>query len=614
MKIFTLFEKHTLPFPGGAYTLGAFLVGLTLALREFLLPGFQIPILVIFVPAILVTATLGGFRAGLLSAVVACAGADYFLIPPLFSWKLPTDNAAMDLASLAVTGLAVSAVCAVLRRAIQQSEAVKSELTESEKKFRGLIDQASDAFFLYDGTGRLLEVNRQACESLGYTREELLHLTVFDIEKNLDRTDAVRLWNESKLGSPRTVEGCHRRKDGSDFPVEVRLCAYHFAGQKLQLALARNIAERKRADEALRTQANLLKQSFDAIILWQFDGVIETWNAGAEKLYGYSEHEAVGCVTHDLLATIFPKPWAEIRAELIEKGIWEGEMRHHTRDGQEVIVSARKQLIRGADGVARVLETNRDITERKQDEQHLRTMRDELAHVGRLNELGQVSAGIAHELNQPLTAMMNYSNVARRLIETKDAANMEKASEAIAKATDQAQRAGMIIRRMRSFIEKRETHRASEDINSIVDDAVALALIGANADGITTDLRLEADLPPVFVDRLQIQQVLVNLIRNAVDAMAETPQRVLTLSTSRSSVDGVEVSVSDTGPGLPKEVADRIFMPFFTTKPGGMGIGLVISQSIVEAHGGQITVETKPGHGALFRFTVPVAIGTGAVQ
>jgi two-component system sensor kinase FixL len=203
--------------------------------------------------------------------------------------------------------------------------------------------------------------------------------------------------------------------------------------------------------------------------------------------------------------------------------------------------------------------------------------------------------------------MMNYSNVARRLIETNDASNMEKASEAIAKATDQAQRAGMIIRRMRSFIEKRETRCAIEDINSIMADAIALALIGAMGDGITTDLRLEADLPPVYVDRLQIQQVLVNLIRNAVDAMADSQQRVLTLSTARTAVNRVEVTVSDTGPGLPKDVADRIFMPFFTTKPGGMGIGLVISQSIVEAHGGQIAVETKPGQGAVFRFTVPCA-------
>jgi two-component system sensor kinase FixL len=160
---------------------------------------------------------------------------------------------------------------------------------------------------------------------------------------------------------------------------------------------------------------------------------------------------------------------------------------------------------------------------------------------------------------------------------------------------------------MRSFIEKRETHRAAESINAIVDDAIALALIGAHAEGITTDLQLGADLPPVYVDRLQIQQVLVNLIRNAVDAMAHSPRRVLTLSAACNAGTGVEITVRDTGPGLPKEVMDRIFMPFFTTKTGGMGIGLVISQSIVEAHGGQISVASKPGEGAVFRFSLPVA-------
>jgi PAS domain S-box-containing protein len=395
MSIHSLFQKHSLPFPGGAFTLGFVLVGLTLSVRGFLLPGFQIPILVMFVPAILVTSTLGGFRAGLFATVVACASADYVLIPPLYTWSIPTGNAAMDLASLAVTGIVVAAVCSILRGAIQESEAAKLELAKSEEKFRSLIDQASDAFFLHDESGRFLEVNRQACDSLGYTREELLRMNVFDVEMLADEATVRQAWKETAPGNPRTLEGCHRRKDGTEFPVEARLCAYHLGGQKLQLALVRDISERKRAEDALRTQANLLKQSFDAIIVWKFDGAIESWNAGAEKLYGFSESEAVGRITHDLLGTVFTEPWEEIRAELIEKGNWEGEIRHHTRDGREVIVSARKQLIIDGEGVARVLETNRDITERKQDEKHLRIMRDELAHVGRLNELGQVSAGIA---------------------------------------------------------------------------------------------------------------------------------------------------------------------------------------------------------------------------
>lgn len=879
MNAFRLFQKHSLPIPGGAYSLGLILVVLTLALRTFLLPGFQIPILVIFVPAILATSTLGGFRAGLFATVFACVSADYVLIPPFFSLTIPSGNAEMDLVSLAVTGLVTSAVCAILRSAIQQSEAAKAELAralqaadrlaqeqnrtemalrdslerlekvldnqtvgamfwdlntgamvdanktfldlmgysrsdleerrlfwqnltppeyldvsraevekflatgrvgpyekeyfckdgsrkwllfagsslggnqcvefcvdisarkkaeaalrESEEKFRSLIDQASDAFFLHDENGRFLEVNRQACDSLGYTRDELLRMSIFDVQRDLDRAEAQRDWNAAEPGNPRTIEGCYRRKDGTEFPVETRLCAYHLGGQKLQLALVRDVSERKRAGEALRTQANLLMQSFDAIIVWRLDGVIEWWNAGAENLYGFSANEAVGKETHSLLSTTFPRPWAEIRAELIDKGSWEGELQHRTREGDVVIVSARKQLVRDSHGVERVLETNRDITEkkrseaalrqseeryrllhetmrdafvqtdmdgtildlndafcdmlgysadelraisyrdltperwhgvdaaqvsgsvltrgysdvyekefrrkdgaafpvelrvmlsrdaggrpetmwaivrdlteRKQYEEHLRTMRDQLAHVGRVSELAQVSAGIAHELNQPLAAMMNYSNVAKRLIATREIAHLERAQRAMAKAADQAERAGVIIRRMRGFIEKRDTKRTLENVNIIVEEAVALGLLGTQGDGITTDLQLGDDLPLVYVDRVQIQQVIVNLMRNAIEAMAQSPRREITLATTLNAENEVVISVGDTGPGLSKEAVDRIFMPFFTTKPGGMGIGLVISQSIFEAHGGRITVDSNPGRGALFQCRLPAA-------
>jgi two-component system sensor kinase FixL len=757
MNAFRLFQKHSLPMPGGAYSLGLILVVLTLALRVFLLPGFQIPILVIFVPAILATSTLGGFRAGLFATVFACVSADYVLIPPFFSLTIPSENVATDLVSLAVTGLVTAAVCAVLRRAIQQSEAAKAELAsalraadrlaqeqrktelalrdslerlekvldnqtvgatfwdmntgamidanktfldlmgydrsdleerrlfwqnltppeylevsraevekflatgrvgpyekeyfckdgsrkwllfagsslggnqcvefcvdisarkkaeaalrESEEKFRSLIDQASDAFFLHDENGRFLEVNRQACDSLGYARDELLRMSVFDVQVDLDRAGAQR--EAAEPGDPRTIEGCYRRKDGTEFPVETRLCAYHLGGQKLQLALVRDVSERKRASEALRTQANLLMQSFDAIIVWRLDGVIEWWNTGAEYLYGYSANEAVGKETHSLLSTTFPKPWPEIRAELIENGSWEGELQHRTRDGDVVTVSARKQLVRDSHGIERVLETNRDITEKKrsevslrQYEEHLRTMRDQLAHVGRVSELAQVSAGIAHELNQPLAAMMNYSNVAKRLIATKDVAHLERAQDAVAKAADQAERAGLIIRRMRGFIEKRNTRRTLENINIVVEEAVALGLLGTQGDGITTDVQLGDGLPLVYVDRVQIQQVVVNLMRNAIEAMAQSPRREITLATTLNAENEVVISVGDTGPGLSKEAADRIFMPFFTTKQGGMGIGLVISQSILEAHGGRLTVDSSPGCGALFQCRLPAA-------
>ena len=246
----------------------------------------------------------------------------------------------------------------------------------------------------------------------------------------------------------------------------------------------------------------------------------------------------------------------------------------------------------------------RDVTEERKNEARLECLRSDLIQAGRLNELGQISAGLAHELNQPLAAMLNYSNLAKRLISSREPALLENAYNAISKATDQAVRASEIILRMRAFIEKRETNRALEHINEILEGAVALGLVGGPSANTTTRLALAPDLPLVFVDRVQIQQALVNLLRNAVEAMVDSPRRELTLTTTAIDNGAVEVSVTDTGPGIPKEIADKLFMPFVTTKPGGMGIGLLISQSIIEAHGGRIQVISNPGGGTTVRVTL----------
>jgi two-component system sensor kinase FixL len=759
MKLFQLFHKQDLPIPGGAYTLGALLVVATLALRVLLLPGFQIPILVIFVPAILATSTLGGFRPGLVATALACTLADYVLLPPFFAWTHPVSDAAMDLASLAVTGIATAGICALLRKAIQQSEAAKAELAralheadrlsieqqKTEKALREslvrlekvLDNQTVGAVFWDMNTGLMVDANKTFLDTTGYSEDDVTSRRLFwynltppeymeasraEVERFLQTgrfgpyekeyfcKDGSRKWllfAGSSLGDNQCIEFCvdisARKKaerelvesetrlravldtlpsavffadtdgrvveanrstrevwgdapmfvDTADLssvykgwwpdtgkPVEslewpmskavrgetvrnavieirdfdgthkfIRVFAAPVRGPDGEnfgaVAVNEDISEQRRAEEALQRQANLLMQSFDAIIVWRLDGAIEWWNTGAEKLYGYSAAEAIGQETHSLLATDFLQPWAEIQTQLVESGSWEGELRHRTRDGGEVVVSARKQLLRDADGTIRVLETNRDVTERTQYEAHLRVMRDQLAHVGRLSELAQVSAGIAHELNQPLAAMMNYSNLAKRLIANPDSTHLERALDAIAKATEQAERAGLIIRRMRGFIEKRETNRVDENVNAIVEEAVALGLLGTQGDGITTELNLGENLPPICVDRVQIQQVIVNLMRNAIEAMAHSPQRTLTLSTSCSVENEVVISIRDTGPGLSKDYADRLFMPFFTTKPGGMGIGLVISHSIIEAHGGRLTVESEPGLGANFECRLP---------
>ncbi len=249
----------------------------------------------------------------------------------------------------------------------------------------------------------------------------------------------------------------------------------------------------------------------------------------------------------------------------------------------------------------------RDITEKKRTEARAQTLQSELEHVDRLSAMGQLSSALAHELNQPLSAVMNYVNAARRRLKTIEDAATEKVSELLEKAVNETERAGQIIHRLRGFLEKREPIHVAEDLNEIVKDAVALGQGGATYDNVELLLSLEPDLPAVIADRVQIEQVLVNLLRNAVEAMEASPTRKVTISTYLKGPKFAEIAVTDTGPGIPDEVAARLFEPFVTTKKKGMGVGLSICRTIVEAHGGQLWMTPNPEGGTIFRFQLPLA-------
>jgi two-component system sensor kinase FixL len=291
---------------------------------------------------------------------------------------------------------------------------------------------------------------------------------------------------------------------------------------------------------------------------------------------------------------------------------WRDEFRVYRPDGSVRWIAAVGRLVRDADGTPRTMYgVNYDITEQKtaeakirQSEARTQSLKEQLMHVGRISELSQVSAGIAHELNQPLAAMLNYSATAKRLIAKKDQTAFEAAAKAITQAGTQAMRAAEIIRRMRDFVEKRAPKRAPDDINAIVREAAELGLIGAKADGIEIDFHLEPGLPAVTADRVQIEQVLINLMHNAMDAMAAAPVRHLTLATRRNR-QAIEVIVTDTGHGIPDHLADMLFQPFVTTKETGMGIGLAISREIIKAHDGEIAASSHEGL-TTFRFSLPL--------
>jgi two-component system sensor kinase FixL len=246
----------------------------------------------------------------------------------------------------------------------------------------------------------------------------------------------------------------------------------------------------------------------------------------------------------------------------------------------------------------------RDLTERQAAEGRLQELQSELLHVSRLSAMGEMASSLAHELNQPLSAISNYLRGGRRLLEAEN--RDSRALPAIDKAADQALRAGEIIRRLRNFIAGSEGDRNEVSLNGLLEEASELGLVGAHERSIDTHVALSPAIDAVVVDRVQIQQVVLNLLRNAMEAMEDSPRRELHLASCAADDGMAMVSVADTGPGISPEIADRLFQPFVTTKGGqGMGVGLSICRGIIEAHGGRIWMEPNPSGGTIFRFTLP---------
>jgi signal transduction histidine kinase len=245
------------------------------------------------------------------------------------------------------------------------------------------------------------------------------------------------------------------------------------------------------------------------------------------------------------------------------------------------------------------------LLQRERGQQRIRELQTELQHLARVTTMGQTASMLAHEINQPLSATTNYLEAIRRVLEKENSPTVQKAGEMLKKASAQVHRAGEIVKRLRRFMGKEETERNPENVETLVTDAVSL--LGSLGEAARLKTEIASGLPPVMVDRVQIQQVLVNLARNAVEAMNGLDRRELKFVAVRQDATLVRVSVADTGPGLPDTVAKQLFKPFVSTKPNGMGVGLSICRAILLDHGGKIWVEPNPGGGTVFHFTMPVA-------
>ena len=249
----------------------------------------------------------------------------------------------------------------------------------------------------------------------------------------------------------------------------------------------------------------------------------------------------------------------------------------------------------------------RDLTEHQQTQAQFQELQSELVHMSRLSAMGEMASALAHELNQPLAAISNYMKGSRRLLAASSDPNRSKIEGALDRAAEQAIRAGQIIRRLRDFVSRGESEKRVESLSKLIEEAGALGLSGAREQGVQLRFNLNPAHDSVLVDRVQIQQVLVNLFRNALEAMAHSPQRELIASNARVADDMIEVAIFDTGPGIPDDVMSNLFQTFYTTKETGMGVGLSISRSIVEAHGGRMWAEANRSGGATFRFTLPAS-------
>jgi two-component system sensor kinase FixL len=356
----------------------------------------------------------------------------------------------------------------------------------------------------------------------------------------------------------------------------------------------------------------ILEAAVDAIIVIDERGSIELFSAAAERMFGWTSEEVEG----RNVSRIMPEPYRSAHDGNLDRYLRTGipriigigrELEAVHRNGRRFPVELTVGEIASFGESRRFVGLVRDISERRRVEEEARVLRDRLAHVGRLGAMGEMTAGIAHEINQPLTAIASYAQALGRLLEPGEDVT-EEHRRVVERIAEQALRAGDVVQRLRQLARREGGDRSVRPPNRLVQDVLRLAEVDVLSRGLRLETDLAPDLPGVDVDEVQIQQVVLNLVRNAVDATVDAGGAgAIVVRTARAPGGPVEISVTDEGSGIPPEVRSQLFQPFFTTKRDGMGMGLSISRSIVEAHGGRLDCETADGRGATFLFTLPAA-------
>ncbi len=487
-------------------------------------------------------------------------------------------------------------------------------------RLAAIVASSDDAIIGKTMDGLVTDWNRSAQIMFGYSADEMIGKPItLLLPSGLENEEQEILARIRQGERVEHFETRRRRKDGNIIDVSVTVSpVWDNEGSLIGASkVARDITAARAAQASLREREAHLQSVLDtvpdAMVVIDTRGIMQSFSATAEKLFGYSADQAVG----KNVSILMPEPYRSHHDAYLARYMATGERR--IIGVGRLVVGQRKNgstfPMELAVGEARSGERRfftgfvRDLTERQQTQQRLQELQSELIFMSRFTALGEMASTLAHELNQPLTAAASYLNGARRLLDGGKATDIPIARDAIDRAAEQALRAGQIIKRLREFVARGESDRQAENLRKLIEEASALALVGAKETGAHVSFVFDHDLDFVLVDRIQIQQVILNLMRNAIEAMQEVEKRQLIVSTRQVGFETAEIAIQDTGPGIAPEIADKLFQPFMTTKPHGMGVGLSISRTIVEAHGGRLWAEPNPGGGTIFRLTLKIAQG-----
>jgi two-component system, LuxR family, sensor kinase FixL len=589
-----------------AYAVAAIGVGIAYLLRLWLEPVLldQSPFLLFVLPVVF-TVLYAGRGPGLLAGFLALVAG--------FSFVSTGERFAES--SLIQAGILVL-VCAGVGWMGMRLTAQRLIARDVGRQLELLLEGASRyAIFMVDTAGCISSWNKGSERILGWSAGQVLgrHCSIFSPEGDPEVATNMELENARREGRF-SREMWQRRSDGSEFYADVSITPIvEQDGRHLGYAMIiHDVTERRANDSAIERREQHLQSILatvpDAMIVIDEKGVMQSFSQAAERLFGYSQAEVLG----RNVSTLMPSPDRERHDGYLERYLSTGVPRIIgigrivTGLRSDGTTFPMKLSVGEAHTADQRLFTGfvQDLTERRDFEAKLEELKSELIHVSRLSAMGTMASTLAHELNQPLTAIASFGEAAAAILEQDAEPDREMLHEVVGEMAAQSLRAGGIVRRLREFVSRGELAKTVEDLPRVIEEASALALVGTREKGLTTHFSFAPDATPVLIDRVQIQQVLINLMRNAIEAMEHSPSTRLSVATSLVDDSTVQVSVEDSGPGIEPAVREHLFEAFNSSKDAGMGLGLSICRTIVEAHGGQIRALDGENGGTEFRFTL----------